>query len=110
MKAVIRAIVGALTLTVAGPGSTDDMSNMKGMATPAARHGQGVGVIRAIDARAGTLTLQHGPIPAVSWPAMTMTFTARPPRLLAGLRVGQTIGFDATVRGMAAEVTAVRPR
>jgi hypothetical protein len=30
--------------------------------------------------------------------------------LLKGLKVGQTIGFDTTVMGMAAEVTAIRPR
>ncbi len=41
---------------------------------------------------------------------MTMTFKAKPVTLLKGLKVGQTIGFDATVRGAAAEVTAVRPK
>lgn len=41
---------------------------------------------------------------------MTMTFSAKPPTLLKGLKVGQTVGFDCTVRGTAAEVTAVRPK
>jgi Cu(I)/Ag(I) efflux system protein CusF len=41
---------------------------------------------------------------------MTMTFKATPPALLTGLKVGETIGFDTTVRGMAAEVTAVHPK
>ena len=39
---------------------------------------------------------------------MTMTFTAKPAALLKGLKVGQTIGFDTTVRGTTADVTAVR--
>ena len=105
------ALIGVLTLTTAGAAVADDMSNMKGMsAAPAPKHGQGTGVIKAIDAKAGTLTIQHGPIPGVSWPAMTMTFKARPATLLKGLKVGQTVGFDATVQGMSAEVTAVRPR
>jgi Cu(I)/Ag(I) efflux system protein CusF len=87
------------------------MSNMKGMSSaPAAKHGQGTGVVMAIDAKAGTLTIQHGPIPGVGWPAMTMTFNAKPPTLLQGLEVGRTIGFDCTVRGTAADVTAVRPK
>lgn len=111
MRAIAYAVIGALTLTTAGVAAADDMSNMKGMsATPAAKKGQGTGVIKAIDAKAGTLTIQHGPIPAVSWPAMTMTFKATPPTLLSGLKVGETIGFDTTVRGMAADVTAVRPK
>jgi Cu(I)/Ag(I) efflux system protein CusF len=111
MRAIAYAVIGALTLVTAGAAVADDMSNMKGMsAGPAAKHGQGTGVIKAIDPKAGTLTIQHGPIPAVSWPAMTMTFKATPPTLLSGLKVGESIGFDTTVRGMAADVTAVRPK
>jgi Cu(I)/Ag(I) efflux system protein CusF len=87
------------------------MSGMKDMAsTPAAKTGKATGVIKAIDPKGGTLTIQHGPIPGVGWPAMTMTFKATPPALLKGLKVGQTIGFDTTVRGMSAEVTAIRPK
>jgi Cu(I)/Ag(I) efflux system protein CusF len=87
------------------------MAGMQGMSSaPAAKTGKGTGVITGLDPKAGTLTIQHGPIPAVGWPAMTMTFKATPPALLAGLKVGEKIGFDARVRGTAAEVTAVRPQ
>ena len=113
MRAIIYALVGALACAAAGSAVGQDMSNMKGMpasAAPAAKHGHAVGVIKAIDPKAGTLTIQHGPIPGVGWPAMTMTFKAKPPALLEGLKVGQTIGFDATVRGASAEVTNVLPR
>jgi Cu(I)/Ag(I) efflux system protein CusF len=113
MRAIACALVGALTLAATGAAAADDMANMKGMSTsaaPAAKQGKGTGVIKAIDAKAGTLTIQHGPIPAVSWPAMTMTFKAKPATLLKGLKVGETIGFDTTVRGMDADVTAVRPK
>ena len=111
MRATTCALIGALTLTATGAAAADNMSNMPGMsAAPVAKHGKGVGVIRAIDAKAGTLTIQHGPIPSVSWPAMTMTFKAKPASLLTGLRVGQTVGFDTTVRGVSADVTAVRPQ
>jgi Cu(I)/Ag(I) efflux system protein CusF len=110
MRAIVCALIGALTLTASGAAAADDMANMKGMSATAGKQGQGAGVIKAIDANAGTLTVQHGPIPAVSWPAMTMTFKATPPTLLTGLKVGQTIGFDTTVHGMAAEITAVRPK
>ncbi len=111
MRAIAYAVIGALSLATAGAAAADDMSNMKGMsAAPAAKHGQGTGVIKAIDAKAGTLTIQHGPIPAVSWPAMTMTFKAKPASLLQDLKTGQTIGFDTTVLGMEADITAVRPK
>jgi len=111
MRASTCALIGVLTLMTAGAAvAADDMANMKGMAAaPAAKQGKGTGVIRALDAKAGTLTIQHGPIPAVAWPAMTMTFKAKPATLLKNLKVGQTIGFDTSVRGMDADVTAVRP-
>ncbi len=111
MRTIAYAVIGALPLLIVGAAAADDMSNMKGRsAAPAAKHGEGTGVIKAIDSKAGTLTIQHGPIPAVSWPAMTMTFKAKPATLLRDLKVGETIGFETTVRGMDADVTAVRPK
>lgn len=113
MRAIPYAVIGALSLTMAGGVAAQAGSDMSGMSmasAPAAKHGQGKGVIKAIDTKAGTLTIQHGPIPAVSWPAMTMTFKAKPETLLKGLKVGQAVGFDTTVRGMSADVTAVRSR
>ena len=79
-------------------------------APASAKIGTGTGVVKAIDAKAGTVTLQHGPIPAIGWPAMTMTFKASPPSVINGLKVGQTVDFDARVRAAAAEVTAARPK
>ena len=113
MRVFASALMGALTLAAANAATADGMANMKGMAVSrprAAKHGKGIGVIKAIDTKKGTLTIQHGPIPTVSWPAMTMTFKAKPPALLTGLKVGQTVGFDTTVRGMSADVTAIRSK
>jgi Cu(I)/Ag(I) efflux system protein CusF len=110
MRAIVCAVVGALTLATAGSALADNMAGMAMSGAPAAKHGMGVGVIKAIDAKAGTLTIQHQPIPAVGWPAMTMTFKAKPPALLKGLKVGEAIGFDCSVIGMAADVTAIRPK
>lgn len=115
MRAYHYALLAVATLS-AGPIRAQNMGNdMKGMAgmdhkAPAAKTGQGTGVITAIDAKAGELTIKHGPIPMVGWPAMTMAFKANPPALLKGLRVGQKIGFDVKTQGVAAEVTAVRPQ
>lgn len=108
--AAILATGPALAQSVSG-----DMKGMSGMAVmgkkaPPAKIGHGTGVITAIDPKTAKLTIQHEPIPAVGWPAMTMAFKANPPTLLRGLRVGQRIGFDVKIQGMAAEVTAVRPQ
>lgn len=39
---------------------------------------------------------------------MTMTFHARPPSLLKGVKVGQKIGFDVEMANGAPEITAIR--
>lgn len=81
-----------------------DMGNM---AMPAeAKMGKGIGTVTAIDKTAGKITLSHGPIPEVGWPAMTMTFTARP-EVLSSVAVGDKVAFDVTVKGTAGEVTAI---
>jgi Cu(I)/Ag(I) efflux system protein CusF len=100
-----------LALTGVGTAAAGDMAGMKMAPTASAsavRTGKGTGFIKAIDARAGTVTLQHGPIAGLGWPAMTMTFKAAPASLLGGLKVGEKIGFDARQQGAAAEITAVR--
>jgi Cu(I)/Ag(I) efflux system periplasmic protein CusF len=85
--------------------STDSMSNM---AMPAgSKMGKGSGTVTAVDATAGKITLDHGAIPAVDWPAMKMGFSAKPD-LLKGIAVGDKVDFDLTVTGNAGEVTAIR--
>lgn len=78
-------------------------------AASAVKSGSGSGTITAVDAKGGTVTIKHGPIPTIGWPAMTMTFRASPPTLLKGLRSGQRVAFTAKAKGMTAEVTAISP-
>ncbi len=39
------------------------------------------------------MTLSHGPVPALKWPAMTMTFTLADPPLARGFKVGDRVSF-----------------
>lgn len=45
---------------------------------------KGRGSIESIDTKGGQVTLAHGPVPAMGWPAMTMTFPVRNVALLRG--------------------------
>jgi len=74
-----------------------------------AKTGSGAGVITAVDAAAGTVTINHGAIGEVGWPAMTMNFKASP-AVVQQAGVGDHVQFDLTVQGNAAEVTAMRPQ
>ena len=51
------------------------------------------GTITAIDAEAGTITVDHGPVPAIEWPAMTMAFGADE-QLRSEVSVGEGIAFE----------------
>lgn len=56
---------------------------------------------------AGKISLDHRTIPAVSWSAMEMGFSAKPD-LLKGITVGDKVDFDLTVTGNSRGVTALR--
>lgn len=70
---------------------------------------QGVGVVKAIDTNAGTVTLAHQAIPALRWPAMTMAFKVARPELLKGLSAGMQVKFDLQGDGMRQTITAIGP-
>ncbi len=105
--AVVLAFSGIAAATAAPAKS---MADMKGMSMPAsaAKTGKGLGVITQIDPKESTITIKHQPIPSLGWPAMTMGFHAKSPTLLKGLKVGETIGFDANQGSGLPEVTAIR--
>jgi Cu(I)/Ag(I) efflux system membrane fusion protein len=47
-----------------------------------------------IEALAGDqITISHEPVPAIGWPAMTMTFRLEPPTLAKGLKAGDRVAF-----------------
>ena len=48
----------------------------------------------AIDAKAGTLSIKHDPVPSLKWPAMTMEFVPANPSLLEGLKPGSMFDFE----------------
>jgi Cu(I)/Ag(I) efflux system membrane fusion protein len=64
-------------------------------AAPAAPVGhRAEGKVDAIDLKAGTLSLEHGPVATLKWPAMTMEFKAANAALLQGLKPGQAVSFE----------------
>lgn len=41
----------------------------------------------------GRVTLRHGPVPALEWPAMTMAFATQGPAQVRGLKAGDRVTF-----------------
>jgi len=52
------------------------------------------GIVDAIDLNAATLSLKHGPVATLRWPAMTMEFKVANTSLLKGLKPGQAVSFE----------------
>lgn len=94
MTRVVCLLVLLLALPVAGCGG--DQSDAAGR-----------GVVVAVDAAKGEVTLDHGDIPGLM-KAMKMTFQADP-ALLAGIEPGQQVDFTVRYEGGRYEVTAISP-
>jgi Cu/Ag efflux protein CusF len=107
-----------LALALAAPAAaqpTDDMKATPGMSGPPGADqvstimAGGSGVVTAVDARAGSVTIHHGPIAKLSWPAMTMAFKASP-AVLQGIKPGQSVTFTLMRTGGSTTLTAIRPK
>ena len=75
------------------------------MAMPAeTKMARGTGTVTAVDADAGKVTLSHGPIAELQWPAMEMGFAVEQD-MLSGIAIGDDVVFDLRWDGKAAEIT-----
>jgi Cu/Ag efflux protein CusF len=69
-----------------------DMKGMNMEAAPATH--SGTGTVKKIDAAKGVVTLAHGPIASLRWPAMTMSFELKDAALAKGIKVGDAVDFE----------------
>ena len=82
----------------------------KGAAAAGGVGHRGEGRVEDVDAGAGTVMLEHGPIASLKWPAMSMEFRLANPSLLAVLKPGARVAFEFVERQPGEWViTAVTP-
>ena len=79
----------------------------KGNATAHAGTHSADGVVTAIDA-AGKVTLKHGAVASLGWPAMTMGFTVKDKTLMKKLSVGSKVHFEFKQDGKDYVITAAK--
>jgi Cu/Ag efflux protein CusF len=53
------------------------------------------GEIRKVDRKARTVTIKHGPIPAIDMPPMTMVFQVKDRKMLDQVKPGDKVKFQA---------------
>lgn len=107
---VRHADASTLNPTIADAGMNMDgmdMKEMKMMKTPVTH--RGTGTVRKIDAAKGTVTLAHGPIASLNWPAMTMSFKLKDAALAQGIKAGDAVDFELVRSGSDYLVTRLQP-
>ncbi len=71
---------------------------------------RGEGKVEEFDAKTGMVTIAHGPIPTLKWPAMSMEFKVSNSGLLADMKPGALVAFEFVERGQGEWViTSVKP-
>ncbi|WP_297607808.1 copper-binding protein [uncultured Sutterella sp.] len=93
LSASVYAAGGSMN-GMAGMDHSGHMGMMQGESTQTAQHAVAAkGVVKSVDLKAGKVTISHEPIPELKWPAMTMRFTFRDPKLVEGVKAGDKVNF-----------------
>jgi Cu(I)/Ag(I) efflux system membrane fusion protein len=113
-QVVIRSGIAAGQQVVAsGQFLIDSEASMQGVmarAQPvagAAMEYPATGVVVELDK--DSITLDHAPVPALKWPAMTMPFQWAEPELARGLKPGDHVEFSFRQEGDEHVVTRIQP-
>src|SRR6266852_4639959 len=83
---------------------------MKGMGVDKKAEAQshkGVGTVKKVDPAAGKVTIAHGPIQTMNWPAMNMTFTVKDKALLDKFLQDKKVEFEFVEQGSDYVITSV---
>ncbi len=84
------------------------MDNMKmEQSDTEAQTAKATGTVRKIKQDKGSVTIAHGPVPELQWPAMVMGFKATTEQL-EGLQEGDEIEFEFTSKGMNSTITSIK--
>lgn len=76
------------------------MGSVMGVACTKPPGASASGVIREIDRASSRVEIDHGPIPSIGMPGMTMTFKVRNPALLEQVKQGDPVNFEIEQSGL----------
>jgi Cu(I)/Ag(I) efflux system protein CusF len=106
LAAVLALSVAAIPLGRAQSGGMGGMdmkgTEMKGTGADKkseSKAHKGVGTVKKVDPAAGKVTLAHGPIQSLKWPAMTMTFAVKDKALLGKFSPDKKVEFEFVQQG-----------
>lgn len=100
MNNLVKAVV--FTVFTALAANVQANEHHHGDMMPTAEQSQVIsatGVVKAIDMESKKITIEHGPIAALSWPAMTMRFTITPQTQFSDIKAGDKVAFSFVQQG-----------
>jgi Cu/Ag efflux protein CusF len=86
-----------------------NMAMPKPASAPAAAPVMTDGVVQAVDATKGVVTLKHGEIVNMQMPAMTMAFGVADKKMLTGIKAGDSVKFRVEMVKNTPTVTRIEP-
>lgn len=89
----LKAAIGGFSAAPAAPASATVAVAPVATAAQTSSH-QAVGTVQEADAKTLTVSISHGPIASLKWPAMTMEFKAANASLLDTLKPGAKVNFE----------------
>jgi Cu(I)/Ag(I) efflux system protein CusF len=98
--AASTATIPATPMSSSMPMADQSEAKMAGTAASA------TGVVKAIDPVAKTITLDHGAVAALNWPAMVMTFKTGDVDV-SSIKPGDHVAFEFTSTGMDGTLTKI---
>ncbi len=102
----LAACVVVVPTSFAQSGGTE-MSKEKSGGKSEVKVHRATGVVKKVDAAAGKVTIAHGPIPAIKWPAMTMTFSVKDGKALEKLAPERKVEFQFVQQGTDYVITKI---
>ena len=66
------------------------------------------GTVTKLDREKSTVTISHGPVQSMKWPAMTMTFKAKDKAMLDKVKQGEKVDFSFVQSGKDYVVTEIK--
>ncbi|MCC5813002.1 MAG: copper-binding protein [Ectothiorhodospiraceae bacterium] len=98
LRHIVISLVAAAALTTtggafAGSGHGHNHGGHAKEAEQGERTAEGTGKVHSVAEDGGSVVLEHGPIPELRWPAMTMELPLTDPALAEGLEPGSQVHF-----------------
>jgi Cu(I)/Ag(I) efflux system membrane fusion protein len=109
--AVTQGLAAGQQVVASGQFLIDSEASLQGLTARAAAAPSAAGEFdtrgRVVQIDGASITLEHEPVPALKWPAMTMPFQLARPELARGLKAGDAVRFRFRPQGDEHVLTAI---